>query len=102
MLARCSSKFSSKLLGPYEVVKVLREDRYVILKIDEHERLKITSTSADHMKRWVTHERVSDTDCTGDESECDNVTADASRTDAGSEWASVRTKGFASGGHCSV
>lgn len=37
------SKFSSKFLGPYEITKVLRGDRYVVHKVGDHEGPKTTS-----------------------------------------------------------
>lgn len=45
-------KFSSKYLGPYTVVKVLRNDRYLVHKAGDHEGPRQTSTSVDHMKPW--------------------------------------------------
>lgn len=47
-------KFASKFLGPYRVIKVLRKDRYVVEKVGNHEGVQQTSTSADHMKLWIT------------------------------------------------
>lgn len=44
-------KFYSKFLGPYEIVKVLRDDRYVVSKVGEHEGPKTASISADHIKK---------------------------------------------------
>jgi hypothetical protein len=46
-------KLANKYLGPYSVVKVLRNDRYIVQKIGEHEGPSRTSTSADHMKPWT-------------------------------------------------
>ena len=43
-------KLHSKFLGPYRVVKVLRNDRYVVQREGEHEGPRTTSTAADHMK----------------------------------------------------
>ena len=45
-------KLHSKFLGPYRVVKVLRNDRYVVQREGEHEGPRTTSTAADHMKWW--------------------------------------------------
>jgi len=49
------SKFCAKFLRSYEIIKViikvLRGDRYVVVKIGEYEESRITSTLADHMKR---------------------------------------------------
>ncbi|KYM97372.1 hypothetical protein ALC62_11977 [Cyphomyrmex costatus] len=49
------SKIGAKFLGPYEITKVLRGDRY-----GEHEGPRTTSTSADHIKRWLSPECMSD------------------------------------------
>ena len=38
-------KLHSKFLGPYRVVKVLQNDRYIV-----HEGPRTISTAADHMK----------------------------------------------------
>lgn len=46
-------KFSHKYLGPYEIIKVLRNHRYVIRKIGEHEGPMQTSSAADSMKPWI-------------------------------------------------
>lgn len=48
-------KLRAKYLGPYQVTKVLRHDRYAVRKIGEHEGPNETSTSADSMKPWVTN-----------------------------------------------
>ncbi|XP_068980970.1 uncharacterized protein [Bombus flavifrons] len=45
-------KLHSKFLGPYHVVKVLRNDRYIVQREGEHEGPRTTSTAADHMKWW--------------------------------------------------
>ena len=45
-------KLHSKYLGPYRVVKVLRNDGYVVQREGEHEGPRTTSTAADHMKWW--------------------------------------------------
>ena len=45
-------KLHSKFLGPYCLVKVLRNDRYVVQREGEHEGPRTTSTAADHMKWW--------------------------------------------------
>lgn len=46
-------KFSHKYLGPYEVIKVLRNHRYMIRKVGEHEGPLQTSSAADFMKLWL-------------------------------------------------
>lgn len=45
-------KLRSKFLGPYRVMSVLRNDRYMVQREGEHERSRTTSTAADHMKWW--------------------------------------------------
>ncbi|XP_074097628.1 uncharacterized protein LOC141526492 [Cotesia typhae] len=45
-------KLKGKFLGPYHVSRVLRNDRYLVEKVGEHEGPQRTSTSADHMKPW--------------------------------------------------
>jgi len=46
-------KLANKYLGPYSIIKILRNDRYVIQKVGEYEGPSRTSTSADHIKPWV-------------------------------------------------
>lgn len=46
-------KLAHKYLGPYEVVKVLRNHRYFLRKIAEIESLIQTSSAADHMKHCI-------------------------------------------------
>lgn len=46
-------KFSHKYLGPYEVIKVLRNHRYMVRKTGEHEGPLQTSTASDYMKPWL-------------------------------------------------
>ncbi|XP_033363081.1 unconventional myosin-XVIIIa-like [Bombus vosnesenskii] len=45
-------KLHPKFLGPYRVIKVLRNDRYIVQREGEHEGPRTTSTAADHMKWW--------------------------------------------------
>lgn len=45
-------KVCSKFLGPYKVIRKMRNDRYVVSKVGEHEGPKETSSSADNMKIW--------------------------------------------------
>ena len=45
-------KFSAKFMGPYRIVKIMRNDRYAVQKVGEHEGPQQTSTSADNMKPW--------------------------------------------------
>jgi len=46
-------KLSAKYLGPYQVKRVLRNDRYIVEKVGEGEGPRRTSTAADHMKMWI-------------------------------------------------
>lgn len=46
-------KFCAKYLGPYQVKRVLRNDRYIVEKIGQGEGPQRTSTAADHMKPWA-------------------------------------------------
>lgn len=46
-------KFCCKYLGPYEVIKALRNHRYVLRKVGEHEGPLQTSSAADCMKLWL-------------------------------------------------
>lgn len=45
-----------KFLGHYRVITVLRNDRYVIQKIGEHEGPQTASTAVDNMKPWINNE----------------------------------------------
>ena len=55
-------KLFPKYLGPYEIIKVSRNDRYVVKKVGEHEGPNQTSTAADYMKRWRTFDSDSEED----------------------------------------
>jgi len=46
-------KLANKYLGPYRIIKALRNDRYVVRKIGDHEGPWETSTAADYMKPWA-------------------------------------------------
>ncbi|XP_039315302.1 uncharacterized protein LOC105204157 isoform X1 [Solenopsis invicta] len=46
-------KFKNKFLGPYRVIKIMRNDRYVVSKVGDHEGPRETSTAADCMKLWI-------------------------------------------------
>jgi len=50
------TKFANKYLGPYRVVQVLRNNRYVVQREGEHEGPYKTSTAADYMKPWIRDE----------------------------------------------
>lgn len=49
-------KFASKFLGPYVVIRLKRNDRYVVSKVGEHEGPRETSIAAEYMKPWVSDE----------------------------------------------
>lgn len=49
-------KLGSKYLGPYEIVRVLRNHRYNVRKVDEHEGPFQTLSVADYMKPWINYE----------------------------------------------
>jgi len=61
-------KLANKYLGPYSISKVLRNDRYVVHKVGEHEGPLRTSTFADYMKPWI--------DYASDDSETENENED--------------------------
>lgn len=46
-------KLATKYLGPYQIIQVLRNDRYVVQREGEHEGPYRTSTASDHMKPWM-------------------------------------------------
>ncbi|KZC08081.1 hypothetical protein WN55_10802 [Dufourea novaeangliae] len=46
-------KLAGKFLGQYEITRILRNDRYMVAKVGEHEGPRVTSTSADHLKPWI-------------------------------------------------
>lgn len=64
-------KFKNKFLGPYCIVKEMRNDRYIVSKIGSHEDPQETSTLADHMKRWLPDDEESEE--TASEYENENV-----------------------------
>ncbi|XP_076633367.1 uncharacterized protein LOC143347765 [Colletes latitarsis] len=49
-------KMAHKYLGTYEVIRVLRNQCYLVQKIGEEEGPQQTSTSADFMKLWISSE----------------------------------------------
>jgi len=49
-------KFAGKYLGPYRITKVLRNDRYIVEKIGEHEGPRQTVTVAEYMKPWIPYD----------------------------------------------
>lgn len=53
-------KVRPKMLGPYEVTRVLRNHRYEVRKIGSHEGPMSTSSSADKMKSWTNATQFSD------------------------------------------
>lgn len=51
-------KIKPKFLGPYEITRILRNDRYAVVRVGEHEGPRVTSTSADMLKLWSTPEVI--------------------------------------------
>lgn len=45
-------KCADRFLGSYQISKALRNDRYVVKKLGDHEGPCETATSADYMKPW--------------------------------------------------
>lgn len=62
-------KLADKYLGPYEIIKAMRNQRYLVQKVGEHEGPIQTTTSDDFIKPWI--DRTSD-DSSEDEEEEDN------------------------------
>ncbi|CAK9802814.1 Transposon Tf2-6 polyprotein [Anthophora quadrimaculata] len=46
-------KIAAKYLGPYEIIRVLRNDRYIMVKVGDHEGPQQTSTAAEFIKPWI-------------------------------------------------
>ncbi|KAH0949881.1 hypothetical protein HN011_002359 [Eciton burchellii] len=46
-------KLANKYLDPYEIVKILRNNRYIVRKVGDHEGPWETSTAADYIKPWA-------------------------------------------------
>ncbi|EZA46682.1 hypothetical protein X777_03558, partial [Ooceraea biroi] len=67
-------KLANKYFGPYSIVKVLCNDRYIVQRVGEHEGPFRTSTSADHMKPWVDY--ASDDSESENDPEIDNESED--------------------------
>lgn len=59
------TKFAHKNFGPYEISKVLRNHRYLVHKVGEHEGPMQTSTSVDFMKPWINYDDHDLSDCDG-------------------------------------
>lgn len=56
-------KLCAKYLGPYQVNRILRHNRYIVNKIGEGEGPRRTSTATDYMKPWANHQdEISDTE----------------------------------------
>lgn len=72
-------KFRNKYLGPYCITKVMRNDRYAVTKIGEHEGPQETSTSADFMKPWLNFDDVDEIESEIDETD-NNCKSTHSRT----------------------
>ncbi|KAG5323406.1 TF26 protein, partial [Pseudoatta argentina] len=63
------SKLYPKYLGPYQIIHVLRGDRYVLSKVGEHEGPRSTTTSSDNIKRWLVNECDSNVDTSGEDTD---------------------------------
>jgi hypothetical protein len=46
-------KLANKYLRPYEIVKILYNNRYIVRKVSDHEGPWETSTAADYIKPWA-------------------------------------------------
>ncbi|EFN62285.1 hypothetical protein EAG_11861 [Camponotus floridanus] len=58
-------KLAHKYFGPYEIIKILRNHRYLLRKIGESEGPIQTSSAADYMKPWIQdddYENISEDD----------------------------------------
>lgn len=64
-------KMHTQFIGPYKVTKVLRNDRYLVEKLYDHEGPNKTSSAADFMKPWST-ERSYEPSLFTDESDTDS------------------------------
>jgi len=56
------SKLCPKYLGPYQVTRVLRGNRYVVSKVGDHEGPRSITTSIDNIKKWLPNGYDSNTD----------------------------------------
>ncbi|KAG5325021.1 POL3 protein, partial [Pseudoatta argentina] len=63
------SKLYPKYLGPYQIIHVLRGDRYVVSKVGEHEGPRSTTTSSDNIKRWLVNECDLNVDTSGEDTD---------------------------------
>ncbi|KAG5308611.1 TF29 protein, partial [Pseudoatta argentina] len=63
------SKLYPKYLGPYQIIHVLRGDRYVVSTVGEHEGPRSTTTSSDNIKRWLVNECDSNVDTSGEDTD---------------------------------
>lgn len=60
-------KLKGKFLGPYEVTRVNRHDRYGVTKIGQHTGPNVTSTAADLMKPWANNDEDSSSSSEADD-----------------------------------
>ena len=60
--AKPGLKFAPKYFGPYRIKKTLRNDRYIVEKVGEHEGPYETSTAAEYIKRWIDNGDEASTD----------------------------------------
>lgn len=79
------SKLFAKYFGPYEVKKRMGNDRYEVRKVGEHEGPRVTTTSADNIKRWIM--------CESDVSERDTSVSDSDETAEEHQGLMSRQKG---------
>lgn len=67
------NKLKTKYVGPYKIIGVIGNDRYQVMKVGEHAGPRVTTTSVDNMKQWITdvfdvsHSDMSDDDINFDE-----------------------------------
>jgi len=60
-------KLAARFLGPYKVMRVLRNNRYLVQREGGYKGSYTTSTSSDNMKPWLSD--ASDDELSGDEEE---------------------------------
>ncbi|KAI4481937.1 hypothetical protein M0804_008956 [Polistes exclamans] len=67
-------KLANKFLGPYTIIKEMRNNRYLVRRVGEHEGPLQTSTAADYMKPWISKEGdISDSESESDISDNERV-----------------------------
>lgn len=53
-------KLANKFLGPYKIIRVLRNNRYIVQREGNHEGPYETSTSSDNIKPWISADELDD------------------------------------------